>query len=139
MSGYARFQTLSMNKCGEARTRLCKAFSLRRREAVFRCFPIPPPITLPATPNAADLAAIEDIQLTPPAVKAQVLALNNNPLQIYNWLRNNISFIPSYGSIQGSELTLQNKRGNAFDIASLLIARGDSSNPKESIVAGRTQ
>jgi hypothetical protein len=65
------------------------------------------------------LAATEDIQLTP-AVKAQ--ELNNNPVQIYNWVRNNISFIPSYGSIQGSELTLQKKRGNAFDTASLLIA-----------------
>ncbi|WP_202927625.1 transglutaminase-like domain-containing protein [Undibacterium crateris] len=67
------------------------------------------------------MAATEDIQLTP-AVKAQALALNNNPVQIYNWVRNNISFIPSYWSIQGSELTLQNKRGNAFDTASLLIA-----------------
>ncbi|MBC3873738.1 transglutaminase-like domain-containing protein [Undibacterium flavidum] len=75
----------------------------------------------PALPAAQDTAETEDIQLTP-AVKAQALALNNNPVQIYNWVRNNIAFIPSYGSIQGSELTLQNKRGNAFDTASLLIA-----------------
>lgn len=77
--------------------------------------------TLPDIPVAQDTAETEDIQLTP-AVKAQAAALNNNPVQIYNWVRNNISFIPSYGSIQGSELTLQNKRGNAFDTASLLIA-----------------
>ncbi|MBC3920141.1 transglutaminase domain-containing protein [Undibacterium sp. CY18W] len=77
--------------------------------------------TLPDIPVAQDTAATEDIQLTP-AIKAQAAALNNNPVQIYNWVRNNISFIPSYGSIQGSELTLQNKRGNAFDTASLLIA-----------------
>lgn len=77
--------------------------------------------TLPVIPTAQDTAETEDIQLTP-AVKAQAAALNNNPVQIYNWVRNNISFIPSYGSIQGSELTLQNKRGNAFDTASLLIA-----------------
>ncbi|MFZ6769363.1 transglutaminase domain-containing protein [Undibacterium sp. Di26W] len=77
--------------------------------------------TLPDIPVAQDTAETEDIQLTP-AIKAQAAALNNNPVQIYNWVRNNISFIPSYGSIQGSELTLQNKRGNAFDTASLLIA-----------------
>lgn len=77
--------------------------------------------SLPAIPSAQDTAETEDVQLTP-AIKAQAAALNNNPVQIYNWVRNNISFIPSYGSIQGSELTLQNKRGNAFDTASLLIA-----------------
>ncbi|BBB60564.1 hypothetical protein UNDKW_2291 [Undibacterium sp. KW1] len=77
--------------------------------------------SLPAIPTAQDIAETEDVQLTP-AIKAQAAALNNNPVQIYNWVRNNISFIPSYGSIQGSELTLQNKRGNAFDTASLLIA-----------------
>ncbi len=77
--------------------------------------------TLSDVPTALDTAETEDVQLTP-AIKAQAAALNNNPVQIYNWVRNNIGFIPSYGSIQGSELTLQNKRGNAFDTASLLIA-----------------
>ena len=44
-------------------------------------------------------------------------------MAIYQWVRNNIEFIPSYGSIQGSEYTLENRRGsNAFDTASLLIA-----------------
>ncbi len=37
-------------------------------------------------------------------------------------VRNNIQFVPSYGSIQGSDMTLQTKRGNSFDTASLLIA-----------------
>jgi hypothetical protein len=46
----------------------------------------------------------------------------HTPVKVYNWMHNNIAYIPSYGSIQGSELTLQNKRGNAFDTASLLIA-----------------
>jgi transglutaminase-like putative cysteine protease len=43
-------------------------------------------------------------------------------VQIHNWVRNNIEFLPSYGSIQGADLTLRNKRGNAFDTASLEIA-----------------
>jgi len=42
-------------------------------------------------------------------------------VQIYNWVRNNIEYLPTYGSIQGADMTLQTKRGNSFDTASLLI------------------
>jgi hypothetical protein len=77
--------------------------------------------TLPTTPNAQDLAATDDVQITQ-AIKDKAAELHNNPVEIYNWVRNTITFIPSYGSIQGSELTLLNQRGNAFDTASLLIA-----------------
>jgi RHS repeat-associated protein len=79
-----------------------------------------PATTLPATPTPEDLAATEDIVLTP-AIKAQAAALGNNPVQIYNWVRNNVEYLPTYGSIQGADMTLQTKRGNSFDTASLLI------------------
>lgn len=72
-------------------------------------------------PTPEDLAGTEDAQITQ-AVKDQAAALHNNPVEIYNWVRNTIEFLPTYGSIQGSDLTLQAKRGNAFDTASLLIA-----------------
>jgi transglutaminase-like putative cysteine protease len=49
-------------------------------------------------------------------------ALEEDPVKIYNWVRNTIEFIPSYGSIQGADYTLQHGKGNAFDTASLLIA-----------------
>jgi transglutaminase-like putative cysteine protease len=80
-----------------------------------------PTTVLPATPVPADTAPTEDVQITQP-IRDLAASLNNNPVQIYNWVRNNIEFIPSYGSIQGSDMTLQIKRGNAFDTASLLIA-----------------
>ncbi len=80
-----------------------------------------PTTVLPATPNAADLAATEDVQITQ-AIRDLAASLGNKPVPIYNWVRNNIQFIPSYGSIQGSDMTLQTKRGNSFDTASLLIA-----------------
>ena len=80
-----------------------------------------PSTTLPATPTADDLAETEDVQLTQ-AIRAQADALSRNPVAIYNWVRNTIEFIPSYGSIQGADLTLTTRRGNAFDSASLLIA-----------------
>ncbi len=80
------------------------------------------PVTDPqAPPVAGDLSATEDIQLTP-AIQAKAQELGNNPVKIHNWVRNTIEFIPSYGSIQGTEMTLQAKRGNATDIASLEIA-----------------
>jgi transglutaminase-like putative cysteine protease len=80
-----------------------------------------PSAVLPVTPNAGDLVATEDAQITQP-IRDLATSLNNDPVKIYNWVRNNIQFIPSYGSIQGSDMTLQTKRGNSFDTASLLIA-----------------
>jgi hypothetical protein len=72
-------------------------------------------------PTPEDLAETEDVQITQ-AVKDQAAALHHNPVEIYNWVRNTVEFLPTYGSIQGSDLTLQTQRGNAFDTASLLIA-----------------
>jgi transglutaminase superfamily protein len=80
-----------------------------------------PSTVLPVTPNAGDLAATEDAQITQ-AIRDLATSLGNKPVPIYNWVRNNIAFIPSYGSIQGSDMTLQTRRGNAFDTASLFIA-----------------
>ncbi len=54
--------------------------------------------------------------------------LNYNPTEIYSWVHNNIRFIPSYGSIQGAAMTLDTRRGNATDTASLLIGLLRASN-----------
>jgi len=72
-------------------------------------------------PGAGDLAETPDVKLTE-SIKLLAQQLNNNPVEIYNWVRNNIEFIPTYGSIQGANYTLQSSKGNAFDTASLLIA-----------------
>ncbi len=80
-----------------------------------------PSTVLPATPMPEDSAPTEDVQITR-AIRDLAISLGNKPVPIYNWVRNNIQFIPSYGSIQGSDMTLQTKHGNAFDTASLLIA-----------------
>ncbi len=80
-----------------------------------------PSTVLPTTPMPADTAPTEDVQITQ-AITDLAASLGNNPVKIYNWVRNNIQFVPSYGSIQGSDMTLQTKRGNSFDTASLLIA-----------------
>ncbi|MCF6258154.1 MAG: transglutaminase-like domain-containing protein [Gammaproteobacteria bacterium] len=72
-------------------------------------------------PTAADLAETLDIEITAD-MRQLAESLNNNPAEIYAWVHNNIHFIPSYGSIQGSRMTLETQRGNAIDTASLLIA-----------------
>jgi transglutaminase-like putative cysteine protease len=74
-----------------------------------------------AQPTAADLAETVDVQLTP-EIRAKALELGNNPVRIYEWVRNNIEFVPTWGSIQGAQMTMLTKQGNAFDSASLLIA-----------------
>ncbi|MDD2850685.1 MAG: transglutaminase domain-containing protein [Desulfuromonadaceae bacterium] len=72
-------------------------------------------------PTAAELAETIDVQLTP-EIRAKALELEYKPVKLYEWVRNNIEFVPTWGSIQGANMTLLTKQGNAFDSASLLIA-----------------
>jgi transglutaminase-like putative cysteine protease len=76
---------------------------------------------LPATVQEADLAANEDVQINA-EIEGLAKSLSYNPAKIYKWVYDNIEYVPSYGSIQGSIYTLHTKRGNAFDTASLLIS-----------------
>ncbi|MFC3681165.1 transglutaminase domain-containing protein [Bacterioplanoides pacificum] len=75
----------------------------------------------PGGPTQADLDATLDAPLSE-IIRAKATELNHDPVAIYQWVRNHIEFIPSYGSIQGAEYTLRYGKGNAFDTASLLIA-----------------
>lgn len=72
-------------------------------------------------PNFRDLAETIDIQITEEIIEL-AQSLDNNPLKIYRWVYDNIDYIPSHGSIQGSHATYLNRRGNAFDTSNLLIA-----------------
>lgn len=74
-----------------------------------------------SAPAAADLAPTLDAPHTD-AIKALAASLGNNPHRIYQWVHDNIHYFPSHGSVQGAQDTLDKKRGNAFDTASLLIA-----------------
>jgi transglutaminase-like putative cysteine protease len=68
-----------------------------------------------------DLAPTVDAQITP-EIQALAASLGHDPRRIYEWVRNNITFLPTYGSVQGSHATWQARRGNAFDTSSLLVA-----------------
>lgn len=98
----------------------------------------PDMLNQPGGPTADDLAENVDVKHTE-AIRAKASELNDDPLEIYNWVRNNIEFIPSYGSIQGAEYTLQHGKGNAFDTSSLLIALLRSANVPARYAYGTVQ
>lgn len=72
-------------------------------------------------PVPEDLAENIDVVFTD-TLREQVTALNGDPVALFQWVRNNIYYKPTHGSVQGSQLTLESLEGNAYDIASLLIA-----------------
>jgi transglutaminase superfamily protein len=72
-------------------------------------------------PTADDLAETVEVQLTP-EIQAKALELGNNPVKIYEWVRNNFKYEPYYGSLKGAQQTLLEMSGNDYDLASLLIA-----------------
>ncbi|MEW6683731.1 MAG: transglutaminase-like domain-containing protein, partial [Nitrospirota bacterium] len=75
----------------------------------------------PDVPTPADLAETIEVQFTP-EIQALAIELEHNPVKIYNWVRNSIDFVPTYGSIQGAHMCLLTKQCNDMDTASLLIA-----------------
>jgi hypothetical protein len=75
----------------------------------------------PESPGPDDLAPTEDAPFTS-EIRQLAQDLGKAPVPIYNWVRNHIELVPGYGVMQGAQGTLQSRRGNAFDIASLLIA-----------------
>jgi transglutaminase-like putative cysteine protease len=76
---------------------------------------------LSTAPSADDLAETDEIQFTP-AIRDLAVTLGKDATKIHWWVRNNIEFLPTYGGMQSSDLTLKSGRGNAFDIASLQLA-----------------
>ena len=89
-------------------------------------------------PQPAEQQANQDAQITP-QIQALASSLGGNPLAIYNWVHDNIRFVPTYGSVQGSGMTLEAKSGNPFDTASLLIALLRASNVPARYVVGTVQ
>jgi transglutaminase-like putative cysteine protease len=85
--------------------------------------------------SAADLAETPEIQFTP-AILAKAQELEHKPVKIWEWVKNNIEFVPTYGSIQGADMCLQAKQCNDIDTASLLIALLRASNISARYVYG---
>ena len=78
-------------------------------------------VILDEDPTPDDLASTIDVQFTP-EIEALAEELNHSPVEIYQYVRNNFDFEVYIGSRKGSQQTLEHKRGNDYDLASLLIA-----------------
>lgn len=72
-------------------------------------------------PDPEDLAPTIETEATPD-IAALAESMNCNQVDMYNWVHNNIDFVPYYGSMKGANETLWQKEGNDMDQASLLIA-----------------
>lgn len=73
-------------------------------------------------PTIADVQADQGEVAITPAMQDLAAALNNNPAQIFNYLRNNIRYEPYYGAKKGSIGCLRDRLCNDTDSASLAIA-----------------
>ena len=71
--------------------------------------------------NPDYLAETDEIVITD-FIEAKAAELNHDPVEIFHWVRNNVGWLPTWGAQQDSDITFGSERGNAFDIASLLIA-----------------
>ncbi len=81
-------------------------------------------LTVPSVtgaPTAADLAPTEDIVLSTEIV-ALAAQLGNDPVKIFEYVRNELAYEPYFGSVKGAAKTLADKAGNDMDIASALMA-----------------
>ncbi|MBN1932547.1 MAG: transglutaminase domain-containing protein [Desulfobacterales bacterium] len=72
-------------------------------------------------PTTEDLDPTIDVQITQEIIDLAA-DLNNSPLKIYQYVRNNMDFEPYLGSRKGSQETLNQESGNDYDLSSLLIA-----------------
>jgi hypothetical protein len=71
--------------------------------------------------DAAYLAPSAEVVLTD-RIKAKAQELEYNPVKIYQWVRNNVEWLPTWGATQDADVTLGSRRGNDMDLAGLLIA-----------------
>ncbi|MEK6821282.1 MAG: transglutaminase-like domain-containing protein, partial [archaeon] len=67
------------------------------------------------------LAEGGEIEFTP-AIRNKAAELNRQPLALLNFVRNEIEYIPYFGSKKGANATLLERAGNDMDQASLLVA-----------------
>ena len=105
---------------GRAHERLFPRSVLLASAGTLSGMPLPDAI-LGEAATEADLAITADADRGA-AIAELGASLENNPVRIYNWVRNNIRYTVGYGAMQGASGVLQSGRGNDIDSASLLVA-----------------
>ena len=83
--------------------------------------PIQPGLLQTASIPAEYSAPAGEIEFSQ-SIKDLADGLNKDPLNILNFVKNNIDYVPYYGVKKGADATLIERAGNDFDQAALLIA-----------------
>jgi len=91
---------------------------------------------LATEPPPGDLEETEEVRFTNSTTELAA-SLNNDALEIFQYVKNTIDFVPYYGSKKGSDNTLLEKAGNDIDTASLLLALLRVSNIPSHYVHGK--
>jgi RHS repeat-associated protein len=76
----------------------------------------------PAKPSPGGGIIIQGAADITPEISELARALHNDPKLIFDYVCNNVDYVPYFGSLKGATLTLLDGAGNDFDQASLLIA-----------------
>ena len=82
---------------------------------------VPQPSSLPSEPSEEDRSAAPEGAFSA-AIRTRADELGNDPVQIYEWVRNEIRFEPYLGVRKGAAGTLFERSGNDTDHAALLVA-----------------
>ncbi|MCC6639923.1 MAG: hypothetical protein IT386_02025, partial [Deltaproteobacteria bacterium] len=72
-----------------------------------------------------------------PAIVAKAAALGNEPVRIYEFVRNDLGYQPYYGLMKGPDATLRSGAGNEYDLAALLVSLLRASGTPARFVRGR--
>lgn len=97
---------------------------------------ITPAYQLQADPVPEDLLATPEIHLTPEMAEL-AQSLNNSPVEIFQFVRNNIEYEMYRDSLKGATATLWSQSGNDFDQAALLLSLLRSANIPSRYVIGQ--
>ena len=73
------------------------------------------------SPIAGDLEGALGAEITP-EIQAKVQELGNQPIEIYEYVKDTLGYEPYYGVMKGALETFRQGSGNDADLASLLIA-----------------
>ncbi|MCP4716287.1 MAG: transglutaminase domain-containing protein, partial [Deltaproteobacteria bacterium] len=76
-----------------------------------------------ATPPSADDLAEDGLDVVfSDDISALADSLDNDPIKLYEYVKNTIPYQPYFGALKGAAVTLAQKSGNDLDQASLMIA-----------------
>lgn len=114
-----------------------RAIWARQPAALNQGLPANPRVSGPGPRKAGARIAGDAAPGAPASIPELARALRNNPDLIYEYVRNNIEYLPTWGIQKGEFGALLDNQGTAFDQAALMVALLRQSGHTASFVKGR--